>query len=190
LSRIAPSLIARGADLPQYGASAANAQTAAHFALLFFAGRTNHRDGPAAASRGYSNPSREIRPHGPAPDRLASFETQIPEERGITMDTRQAKDFLVQQTAEQAMLDSVPFSDLEKRMMYFTESDPTSCPDPLELNDKFEKQYETEEYEAKVSQLLQHAYKRLKHEDPEALRNWNEAVRTLRKGDHYILVLL
>lgn len=106
------------------------------------------------------------------------------------MDTRQAKDFLVQQTAEQAVLDNVPFSDLEKRMMYFTESDPASCANPLELNDEFEKQYETDEYEAKVSQLLQHVCKRLKHEDPEALRNWNEAISTLRKGDHYILVLL
>ena len=106
------------------------------------------------------------------------------------MDTRQAKDFLAQQTAEQALLDNVPFSDLERRMMYFTESDPASCANPLELNDEFEKQYETEEYEAKVSQLLRHAYKRLKHENPEALRNWNEAIGTLRKGDHYILILL
>ena len=42
----------------------------------------------------------------------------------------EAKDFLVQQTAEQAALENVPLSDLEKRMMYFTETD--ECPeDPI-----------------------------------------------------------
>ncbi|MGA3294463.1 MAG: hypothetical protein ABSE45_10835 [Candidatus Acidiferrales bacterium] len=34
------------------------------------------------------------------------------------MNTKQAKDFLVQQTAEQASVENVPLSDLEKRMMY------------------------------------------------------------------------
>lgn len=106
------------------------------------------------------------------------------------MDTKQAKDFLVQQTAEQAALENVPLSDLEKRMMYFTESDPTSCENPIELNDEFEGQYDTGGYEVKISRLLRHAYKRLKDEDGEKLRNWDQAVRTLRKGDHYILVLL
>jgi len=42
------------------------------------------------------------------------------------MHVREAKDFLVQQTAEQAALENVPLSDLEKRMMYFTESG--ECP--------------------------------------------------------------
>ena len=37
------------------------------------------------------------------------------------MNVCEAKDFV--QNAEQAALDSVPLSDLEKRMMHFTESD-------------------------------------------------------------------
>jgi hypothetical protein len=37
------------------------------------------------------------------------------------MRVREAEDFLVAQTAEQAALEGVPLSDLEKRMMYFTE---------------------------------------------------------------------
>ena len=58
------------------------------------------------------------------------------------MKTKQAKDFLVQQAAEQAARENVPLSDIEKRMMYFTESDATSCDNPLELNDEFEAQYD------------------------------------------------
>jgi hypothetical protein len=105
------------------------------------------------------------------------------------MKTKQAKDFLVQQTAEQAARESVPLSETEKKMMYFTESDATSCDNPVEVNEEFEAQYDTAEYETKISRLLHHAYDRLKLEHPERKRNWDQAIRTLRKGDHYFLVL-
>ncbi len=105
------------------------------------------------------------------------------------MNTKAAKDYLVQQTVEQAALEHVPLTDLETRMMYFTESDPASCDDPIALNDEFEQEYDTPEYEAKMSRLLHHAHKRLKQDDPEKLREWNEAMRVLNRGDHYILVL-
>jgi len=105
------------------------------------------------------------------------------------METKQAKDFLVQQAAEQAARENLPFSDIEKNMMYFTENDPDSCENPVETNDAFEAQYDTAEYEAKISRLLHHAYDRLKAENPEGKRHWDHAIRALRKGDHYILVL-
>jgi hypothetical protein len=105
------------------------------------------------------------------------------------MKTKQAKDFLVQQTAEQAVLENIPLSDIEKKMMYFTESDATSCDNPVGLNDEFEAQYDTAEYEAKISGLLHHAFTRLKVEDPNRARDWDQSIRTLRKGDHYILVM-
>jgi hypothetical protein len=104
------------------------------------------------------------------------------------MNSRQAKDFLAQQVAEQAALEKLSFSDLEKRMMYFTESDPSSCEDPVALNDEFEAQYDTPEYEAKISELLQHAYDRL--QDPKQKELWDETVSELRKEDHYLLILL
>jgi hypothetical protein len=104
------------------------------------------------------------------------------------MNSRQAKDFLGQQVVEQAALERLPFSDLEKRMMYFTESDPSSCEDPLRLNDEFEAHYDTSEYEAKIAGLLQRAYVRLQDQKQKDL--WDEAVSELSKGDHYLLVLL
>jgi hypothetical protein len=58
------------------------------------------------------------------------------------------------------------------------------------LNDEFEAEHETREYEAKISRLLHHAYLRLKQENPERARNWDQAIRTLRKGDHYLLVMV
>jgi hypothetical protein len=106
------------------------------------------------------------------------------------MDTKEAKDFLADQAAQQAALDHTPISDLEKRMMYFTESDPASCSDPFRLNDEFEEKYDTAEYEAKMSRLLHRAYKRLKAENPGGKLQWDEAMSTLEKGDHYVLLLL
>lgn len=85
-------------------------------------------------------------------------------------------------------MDGVSLSDLEKRMMYFTESE-DATEDAAKLNDEFEVEYETASYEAKVSKLLHHAYARIKKENPESVRLWDESIRVLRKGDHYILVL-
>jgi hypothetical protein len=106
------------------------------------------------------------------------------------LNTKQAKDFLVEQAIEQAALDGVLLADVEKRMMYFTESDPASCDNAIELNNEFEAEHETKEYETKISRLLHHAYSRLKQENPERVRNWDEAIRTLREGDHYLLVMV
>jgi hypothetical protein len=105
------------------------------------------------------------------------------------MNTMEAKDFLVEQAAQQAALDRTPLSDLERRMMDFTESDPASCGDPVSLNEEFEEKYDTAEYEAKMSRLLHRAYKRLKAENPGGKLQWDEAISTLEKGDHYVLLL-
>jgi len=104
------------------------------------------------------------------------------------MNVGEAKDFLVDQTAQQAAIDGVPFSDLEKRMMYFSESDPTG-EDPIKLNSEFEEQYNSKEYEPKIARLLKQAYARLKNENSNEKEKWDDAFRELKKGDHYISVL-
>jgi hypothetical protein len=63
----------------------------------------------------------------------------------LRMNATQAKDFLVQQTTEQAALEHASLSNIEKRRMYFAESDPSLCDDPFEVNDGFEAQYDTAE---------------------------------------------
>src|SRR5260370_1946924 len=104
------------------------------------------------------------------------------------MRAREAKDFLVQQTAEQARLDDVPLSELEKRMMYFTESGEMP-EDPIRLNDEFEAQYDTDTYEAKIAKLLQHAYERAGKENDATRKQFDAAIKCLRRGDHYLLVM-
>jgi hypothetical protein len=105
------------------------------------------------------------------------------------MNNEDAKDYLAGQSAQRAVLDHIPFSDLEKRTLYLTESDRASCSDPFGLNDEFEEKYDTPEYEAKMSKLLHRAYQRLKVENPGGRLQWDEAITSLEKGDDYVLVL-
>ena len=66
------------------------------------------------------------------------------------MQVREAKDSLVAQTAQQAALEGVPLSGVEKRMMYFTEGK-DAIEDPSTLNDQFEARCDTAKYEKKIS---------------------------------------
>jgi hypothetical protein len=100
----------------------------------------------------------------------------------------EAKDFLVEQTTEQATLENLPLSDLEKRMMYFTETGEMR-ENPIKLNGAFEAEYDAGEYETKISKLMHHAYQRVKKENPETVRRWKEATEQLSRGDHYLLIL-
>ena len=104
------------------------------------------------------------------------------------MHPREAKDFLVQQTVRQAEIEGVSLSDLERRMMYFTEGT-DAREDPTQLNQEFEAEFDSHRYERKISALMHHAYKRNKGENPEAIREWDRSIRCLRRGDHYILVM-
>jgi hypothetical protein len=104
------------------------------------------------------------------------------------MQITEAKDFLVQQTAEQAALDHVSLSNLEKRMMHFTEG-PDATEDPLALNAEFEAANDAGDYEDKISKLLHRAHSRLKAVKSDKLPVWDEAIRVLQAGDHYLLVM-
>jgi hypothetical protein len=73
-------------------------------------------------------------------------------------------------------------------MMYFTESE-DAVENPIALNEEFEAQYGTAEYESKIAGLLGRSYNRLKEEGSPELQTWDEAIKELKKGDHYILVM-
>ncbi len=100
----------------------------------------------------------------------------------------EAKDFLVQQTAEQAAIENIPLSDLEKRMMYYAEGEDATEGD-RKLNDEFDSKYTTAEYEPKIRSLLHHAHDRLRNEDPEAAKKWRESLALMEQGSHYLSIL-
>jgi hypothetical protein len=98
----------------------------------------------------------------------------------------EAKDFLVSCVVSQAQREGAPLSDVERKMLYFSE---TSSPSPAmrEVNEEFERHYDQEEYERKLARLIRNACRRL---DDGERRRWDAAVNVLRRGDHYVLVIL
>lgn len=57
------------------------------------------------------------------------------------------------------------------------------------FEEEFYAQYDHEQYELKISRLLNHARKRYKRETPSGEQVWDESIQTLGQGDHYLLDL-
>jgi len=101
----------------------------------------------------------------------------------------EAKEFLVSRITEEAKKRHVRLSELERKMLYFSEGYPT-LPDIMEVNEQFEAEYDSEKYEEKIKKLSKNAFRRDQKESPENIPLWREAVKVLNTEDHYILVLL
>src|SRR5205807_2473677 len=109
--------------------------------------------------------------------------------RSNVMDSVDAKQFLITRVIEEGELEQLRLSDVEKKMLSFTETCP-SLPDIYEANAEFERDYDSDEYEAKVAGLLKRARERDKSESPDRAQQWEDALEALRREDHYILVMV
>jgi len=105
------------------------------------------------------------------------------------MDSIVAKRFLISRVIEEAELEHANLSEVEKKMLYFTEVHP-SLPDIYEANAEFERNYDSDEYEAKVAKLLKSARERDRNESPSREQEWQDALHALKTEDHYILVMV
>jgi hypothetical protein len=104
-------------------------------------------------------------------------------------DAREAKEFLISRIVAEAKRENVPLSEVERKMLYFSETGWT-LPDIMEVNDEFDREYDQPEYEKKVSRLARNATKHMRKENPEDFRAWMAAARKLKKEDHYISVMV
>jgi hypothetical protein len=102
---------------------------------------------------------------------------------------QRSKDFLISQVVEEAQRENVALSEVERKMLYFTETEET-LPDIYEVNTQFESAYDSAEYEEKIAGLLRNAFRRNQKESVEAKHQWKQAVADLRKEDHYLLVMI
>jgi hypothetical protein len=100
-----------------------------------------------------------------------------------------AKQFFISKVSAEAELQPVKLSEIEEKMLYFTEVHP-SLPDIYEINARFERDYDSDEYEAKIAGRLKKARDRDSHASPGWEKQWTDALDALKNEDHYILVLL
>jgi hypothetical protein len=102
---------------------------------------------------------------------------------------REAKDYLAARIVEEAKREGTPLTEVERKMLYFSESGWT-LPDMMAVNEEFERDYDGEEYEQKIGRLAAKIEARDAAESERDLAKWDDAVMKLSEGDHYLLILI
>jgi hypothetical protein len=102
---------------------------------------------------------------------------------------RDAKEFLVSRIIAESQREAVPLSEVERKMLYFSETAWT-LPDISEVNDAFDREYNQGEYEQKIGRLVRNLRTNARANNREEFDSWTEAVSAIRQEDHYLLVLI
>ena len=101
---------------------------------------------------------------------------------------REAKDYLAGRIAGEAEREQIPLSEIERKMLYFSETDWT-LPGMLEINAEFEREYDDNEYERKIAGLIRTIEER-DADDEQEQGTWDAAVDKLSEGDNYVSIML
>lgn len=102
---------------------------------------------------------------------------------------REAKEFLISKIVEEAQLENAPLSEVERKMLYFTESGWT-LPDIMEVSEDFDREYNQAKYEKKIAKLVSKADRRIRKGSRDDYDKWWAAIRFLQREDHYISVMI
>jgi hypothetical protein len=102
---------------------------------------------------------------------------------------REAKEFIVAQIVLEAQRENVILTEVERKMLYFSESGWT-LPDMLAVSDEFDSQYDQGKYEKKIAQLIRRAYAHACKDSGETYDKWWASIPVLDSEDHYILVMI
>ena len=100
---------------------------------------------------------------------------------------RDAKEYLIGRILAQADRDGISLSDVERKMLYFSETGWT-LPNMMVISEDFDRNYNQDEYEAKIGGVIRHVLDGIAGQRGDD--GWNEAVRRLGSEDHYLLVLI
>jgi hypothetical protein len=102
---------------------------------------------------------------------------------------RQAKEFLIPRIVAEAQRENAPLSEIERKMLYFSESGWT-LPDMTAVYEAFDREYDQDKYEKKIAGLIRNADKHARKESRDEYDEWWAAVRFLKREDHYVSVMI
>jgi hypothetical protein len=102
---------------------------------------------------------------------------------------REAKDYLTGKIVEEAERNGIPLTEVERKMLYFTETGWT-LPDMKQVSSEFDRDYDQDEYEQKIGGLAGKIQSRLRAQGGPEEEIWDRAMMKLSRGDHYLLVLI
>jgi hypothetical protein len=100
---------------------------------------------------------------------------------------RAAKDYLAKRITEQARQEGTPLTEVERKMLYFTEDGGLSRA-MAAVSEEFDRDYDQDDYEERIGGLVQRL---LAQPDAAAEEeDWDNAAIKLCDGDHYLSVLI
>jgi len=102
---------------------------------------------------------------------------------------REAKEFLISKIVAEAQHENAPLSEIERKMLYFTESGWT-LPDIMKVSEDFDREYDQDKYEQKIARLITKADKRIRKGSRDDYDRCWAAIRFLQREDHYITVMI
>lgn len=107
----------------------------------------------------------------------------------------EAKQFFISKIVEQAKRGNQPLTQLEERMLWFTECGSDAKPEYLNACAEFDEQYDSSAYEKKISSLLRAAYDHdikaaPREQHKEVKRTYLAARDALNKEDHYLSIMV
>lgn len=127
------------------------------------------------------NSQRELRKDRP------SSPTTLGGTVGQFQSQKQAKEYLIRRILAAAQRERVPLDEIERKMLYFSETDWTP-PDLPELDAAFKRDYDEDGYEEKIAGLVRSLQATFTREEQEA---WDDAaIKVAADGDHYLTVLI
>jgi hypothetical protein len=107
----------------------------------------------------------------------------------MSLTEHEAKEFFVATILSQASREGVALSDNEQWMLRFSETDPDFDLDPGRVQE-FEAETSGQAYEAKIAGLIGRAYEHDRHLNSDSVAAYREARDCLRRGDHYLTVMV
>ncbi len=102
---------------------------------------------------------------------------------------REAKVFLASRIADEADREGIPLTEIERKMLYFSESGWT-LPEMAEVKAVFDRDYDRGLFETRMARLIRRARSRLMGGDKAEYETWQWAIQELRGQDHYVLALI
>ena len=103
--------------------------------------------------------------------------------------TKQAKDYLAERIASEASREGNPLTEVERKMLYFSETDWT-LPEMTQISSEFDRDYDANAFEQRIAALVAKIVAGDRSQNQTATGTWDEAVEKLSDGDHYLNVLL
>lgn len=102
---------------------------------------------------------------------------------------REAKEYLVARITAEAKQQGIELSEIERKMLYFTETGWT-LPEIMDVNAEFERGYDNHDYESKIAAIIRRIEKTNADVGGDYQSLWDDAVVKLSEGDHYLLILI